>query len=132
MFYRDKQAKAIEGRFSFCYTRLVSLRKCAQACHKEALIISTNNWRPQKRQRREKPQGPYYRMYNVAMSFGLTLAISLFIMIKLGRWLDERFGTGFIFTFICLVMAIISGFRYLYELVLRMEEDDKKRDETDE
>lgn len=96
------------------------------------MAISTNNWRPKKRKRQEKPQGPYYRMYNVAMSFGLTLAISLFIMIKLGRWLDERFGTGLIFTFIGLIIAIISGFRYLYELVLRMEDDEKKRNDAHE
>lgn len=89
--------------------------------------MQTENWRPKKPKRLSQPQGPQYRMFNVALSFGLTLAISLFIMIMLGRWLDERLGTGLVFTFIGLIMAIISGFRFLYEQVLRMEKEEKKR-----
>ena len=52
------------------------------------------------------------------------LAVSLFIMIKVGAWLDARFQIGPYGTFVCVLIAIVAGFRTLYREVLRLEEED--------
>ena len=69
----------------------------------------------------EKSQSPMYRAFNIALSFGISLAVSLFIMIKVGAWLDARFQIG---PFVCVLIAIVAGFRTLYREVLRLEEED--------
>lgn len=72
----------------------------------------------------EKSQSPMYRAFNIALSFGISLAVSLFIMIKIGAWLDARFQIGPYGTFVCVLIAIVAGFRTLYREVLRLEEED--------
>lgn len=75
----------------------------------------------------DKPQSPMYRAFNVALSFGISLAVSLFIMIKIGAWIDGRFQIGPYGTIACVLIAIVAGFRTLYREVLRLEEEDTQR-----
>ena len=75
----------------------------------------------------EKSKSPIYRAFNVALSFGISLAVSLFIMIKVGAWFDQRFQIGPYGTVICVLIAIVAGFRTLYREVLRLEEEDTQR-----
>ena len=79
--------------------------------------------RPQKD---PKSQGPMYRAFNIALSFGISLAVSLFIMIKVGAWLDQHFQIGPYGTFACVLIAIIAGFRTLYREVLRLEDEEEQ------
>jgi ATP synthase protein I len=44
-------------------------------------------------------------------SLGLQVALSIFIGLALGIYIDKRFGTHPWFLFICLFMGIIAGFR---------------------
>lgn len=76
--------------------------------------------------RYQKEQGPMARMLNVAMSFGISMGISLFLMVKLGTWLDNYFHTSPYLMFVCVMVAILAGFRSLYREVLRLEEEEKK------
>ncbi len=78
----------------------------------------------------EQSQGPMYRMFNIALSFGITMAVSLFLMIKLGGWIDTRFQIGPYGTFACVMLAIAAAFRSLYREVLRLEQEEKQA-ETD-
>lgn len=75
----------------------------------------------------DAPQSPMYRAFNIALSFGISLAVSLFIMIKIGAWIDQRFQIGPYGTFVCVLIAIVAGFRTLYREVLRLEEEDTQR-----
>ena len=68
-----------------------------------------------------------YRAFNIALSFGISLAVSLFIMIKVGAWLDQHFQIGPYGTFACVLIAIAAGFRTLYREVLRLEEEEEQR-----
>lgn len=79
--------------------------------------------RPQKD---PKSQSPMYRAFNIALSFGISLAVSLFIMIKVGAWLDQHFQIGPYGTFACVLIAIIAGFRTLYREVLRLEDEEEQ------
>lgn len=47
----------------------------------------------------------YAKYANFAMSFGVTMAMSLFLGYYGGSWLDNKFGTSPIF----LVMGILAG-----------------------
>lgn len=76
----------------------------------------------------DRPQSNFYRAFNVALSFGLSLAISLFIMIKVGSWIDAHFQTAPYGMFACVLIAIVAGFRTLYREVLRLEEEDMQKD----
>ena len=49
----------------------------------------------------------------LALNFGIILDISMFIMFKVGAWLDAKSGTKGIFTVIFVVMGIVSGIRVL-------------------
>lgn len=73
----------------------------------------------------EQSQGPMYRLFNIALSFGITMGVSLFLMIKLGTWIDTRFQIGPYGTFACVMLAIAAGFRSLYREVLRLEQEEK-------
>ncbi|MEE0435760.1 MAG: AtpZ/AtpI family protein [Peptococcaceae bacterium] len=77
----------------------------------------------------DKSQKPLYRAFNVATSFGISLAVSLFIMIKVGAWLDQHFQIAPYGSFACVLIAIVAGFRTLYREVLRLEEEDSQRTE---
>ena len=92
--------------------------------HKEAIECRCITGAGLRRMPREKSQSPMYRAFNIALSFGISLAVSLFIMIKVGAWLDARFQIGPYGTFVCVLIAIVAGFRTLYREVLRLEEED--------
>lgn len=72
----------------------------------------------------DRPQSRMYRAFNIALSFGISLAVSLFIMIKVGSWIDAHFQTAPYGLFACVLIAIVAGFRTLYREVLRLEEED--------
>lgn len=73
----------------------------------------------------EQSQGIVYRMFNIALSFGVTMGVSLFLMIKLGSWIDTRFQIGPYGTFACVMLAVVAAFRSLYREVLRLEQEEK-------
>ena len=75
----------------------------------------------------ERQQGGMYRMFSIAMSFGITMAVSLFLMIKLGAWVDAKFNIGPYGSVVCVMTAVAAGFRSLYREVLRLEEEDNKQ-----
>ncbi len=63
---------------------------------------------------------------NFAISFGLTLAITLYILYQAGYWLDRRLGTSPVFMFLGVLLAVIVVFKRL--VVDLLKEMDKERD----
>ena len=71
----------------------------------------------------------------LALNFGIILVISMFIMFKVGAWIDAKLGTKGIFTVIFVVMGIISGFRVLMSNIEAIDRQNKYRygeDDEDE
>ena len=71
----------------------------------------------------------------LALNFGIILVISMFIMFKVGAWIDAKLGTKGIFTVIFVVMGIISGFRVLMSNIEAIDRHNKYRfgeDDEDE
>jgi F0F1-type ATP synthase assembly protein I len=88
--------------------------------------MSTDNWRPKRKRPPKRRDSEGYRLYNIALGFGISLGLGIFIMINIGGWLDKHLGTGIVFTVIGLFIAIISGFRFLYEEVQKMDKKSNK------
>lgn len=62
---------------------------------------------------------PVYSFLRIASTFGITLAMNIYILsFLLGGWLDERYGTSILFRLILLFVAIISAFMYLWKRVV--------------
>ncbi|MFM9413489.1 AtpZ/AtpI family protein [Peptococcus simiae] len=83
--------------------------------------MTNGNWRP-KPPRRPGSDSVWFRAFNVALSFGVTLGASLFIMWHLGQWIDGKIGTYFVFTALGIIIAVISGFRILIRELTHFEE----------
>jgi len=65
-----------------------------------------------------------------ASSVGIGMVLAIFGCLYLGRYLDERFGTGLRFTIIFLLLGIAAGFRNLYLLIKKYSADENS--DTDE
>lgn len=50
---------------------------------------------------------------NFALSFGLTLIITIYLLYNGGKWLDKRLGTDPIFMILGILLAITTIFRQL-------------------
>lgn len=76
-----------------------------------------------------------YTYFRICSTFGLTLALSIYIFsILVGGWLDDRFGTDPLFRIILLFMSLISAGYYLYMSVVnheKVEKELKKQHEED-
>ena len=71
----------------------------------------------------------------LALNFGIILVTSMFIMFKVGAWIDAKLGTKGIFTVIFVVMGIVSGFRVLMSNIEAIDRHNKYRygeDDEDE
>jgi ATP synthase protein I len=45
----------------------------------------------------------------VASQFGITLAVSVVLGVLVGQWLDNRLGTGFVFTLIGVLLGLVAA-----------------------
>lgn len=73
-----------------------------------------------------------YKYMNFALSFGLTMAITLYLFYNGGRWLDERLGTEPIFMFLGIILAIATVFKRLLTDIKTLDyEKDEKGKKTE-
>jgi F0F1-type ATP synthase assembly protein I len=76
--------------------------------------------------KRTTPTVTTFQALAVASQFGITLAICVVLGYFAGHWLDDRLGTGIIFTLIGvllgLVAAVLNTMR-LYAALMRNRED---------
>jgi len=47
---------------------------------------------------------------------GISMTVPIMIGLYIGKWLDDRFGTGPIFLFIFIIMGVGSAFMSLFKL----------------
>jgi ATP synthase protein I len=62
-----------------------------------------------------------------ASSIGMALVFSIFIGGFLGYLLDNYFGTGYLFKIIGLIMGIIAGFRNVYIMGKKFQDQNQDR-----
>ena len=62
------------------------------------------------------------------------MVVSIFIMFKVGSWIDAKLGTPQIFTLVFTLMGIVSGFRVLYSDIQSIDRriEQRKKDEDDD
>jgi ATP synthase protein I len=60
-----------------------------------------------------------------ASSIGIAMVIMVFGGLYLGSYLDRRWGTGYKFTLILLIVGIIAGFRNIYKFIKLNFADEK-------
>jgi ATP synthase protein I len=60
-----------------------------------------------------------------ASSIGLTLVFCIFIGAFVGYLLDNYFGTGYLFKIIGLIMGIIAGFRNVYTMGKKFQDQNQ-------
>jgi ATP synthase protein I len=60
-----------------------------------------------------------------ASSIGIAMVLAIFGCLILGVYLDRKFDSGNVFTFIFLIIGIAAGFRNLYVLIKRTFTDDE-------
>ncbi len=64
-----------------------------------------------------KPGGEYKtiaKYMSLGLSFGLTMAITVYFLYRGGQWLDDRLGTGPLFMFLGVILGIVTVFKRLY------------------
>ena len=59
--------------------------------------------------------------FGLALSFSVTMIVSVIIMMQIGIWLDRKLGTEGIFWLICTLGGIYSGFHLFIEQVEQMQ-----------
>lgn len=75
------------------------------------------------KEEREK-KGEFFRFLGVASTVGINLVACTFVGFAIGHWLLDRiFNTFPWFTIIFLILGIIAGFKYLFKIVKKAEED---------
>lgn len=60
-------------------------------------------------------------MFGLALNFGITLGISVFLMYQLGMWLDAKFGIGMIGIMALVIFGIVSSLNSLIRRILEEE-----------
>jgi len=60
-----------------------------------------------------------------ASSIGFAMVLAIFACLALGVYLDRKFDSGNVFTFIFLIIGIAAGFRNLYVLIKRNFTDEE-------
>lgn len=81
-----------------------------------------------------KKKNDVFKYLNFALSFGLTLVITLYLLYKGGAWLDQRLGTAPLFMMLGILLALATVFRQLIgelqepeEKPLQLEEQPKEQ-----
>ncbi len=74
-------------------------------------------------------KSPAYKYINFGISFGLTMAITMYLLYRGGQWLDARLGTYPVFMMIGILLAVGAVFKRLMADLKIMNQEDRKDDE---
>ena len=71
---------------------------------------------------KKEAKSEFFRLLGVASTVGINLVISTFIGFAIGYFLLDRFLNTFPwFTIIFLILGIAAGFKYLFKIVSKMD-----------
>ena len=79
---------------------------------------------PSKRLKKNRDIKAFTLGMNIVINFAIIMAVSLFITVKVGLFLDEKLGTGFIFTFLGAILGIFSSFRVLFDQIRILDREE--------
>lgn len=65
------------------------------------------------------------KLIGLASSIGFTVALSIFIGLAIGLWLDSQFGTSPWLTLLFVVLGIVAGFRNYFRYMKKQEKEQK-------
>jgi ATP synthase protein I len=69
------------------------------------------------------------KMYAVQMAYassiGIAMVLAIFGCLLLGVYLDKKFDSGHVFTFLLLLIGIAAGFRNIYVLIKKNFPDEE-------
>lgn len=65
---------------------------------------------------------------NIVVNFGIVMAVSLFITVNCGIYLDDFFKTGYLFTFLGCLLGIFSSFRVLFKELKWLDDVDEENE----
>ncbi len=75
-------------------------------------------------------QKPSYKYLNFAISFGLTMAITVYLLFQGGRWLDNRLNTAPVFMLLGILLAIATVFKRLFVELKTLDDNSGDNDEN--
>ncbi|QUH19098.1 AtpZ/AtpI family protein [Alkaliphilus sp. B6464] len=73
-----------------------------------------------------KKKGSVFENLALISQIGISMVVSIMISLYIGKWLDDRLGTGPVFLFIFIIIGIASAFMNVFKLIER-EIRQKKR-----
>jgi len=84
---------------------------------------------------KKNPLLDYARYGNFAVSFGVTLVVSLLLGFWGGSWLDNRFGTSPVFLIVGILLGVFVSFKSLLtelQVLINTEDLTQENDEKDD
>jgi len=76
-------------------------------------------------------QKPSYKYLNFAISFGLTMAITVYLLFQGGKWLDNRLNTAPVFMLLGILLAIATVFKRLFVELKTLDDNSRNDDDED-
>ena len=74
--------------------------------------------------RKKKVDRQVFKSLTLISQFGINMLVPIGLMLWLGIWLDERFGTSWI-SVLCFFVGAIAGFQNVYKMAKEMMKDEK-------
>ncbi len=79
-----------------------------------------------KKDNNQQIESPPNKVWQICLSFGLTIGISVYILgFLLGAWLDDKLATSPLFTIIGSLLAIVSSFYRLIHDFMALDKWEK-------
>lgn len=71
-----------------------------------------------------------FRAFVMLLQIGISMMVPVFLCVFVGKWLDEKFGTGYFFI-LFLVLGFLSAFRNVYQLTRSFYAKDKAKEDAE-
>ena len=68
---------------------------------------------------------PAFRYIYYGLSFGIAMAVTMYVLYLCGKWLDERFGTEPIFMLTGIILSIAVSFIRMIAEVRALDKSDR-------
>lgn len=67
------------------------------------------------------------KAFSLISQIGIHMIVPIIICLFVGKWLDSKFSTKYIFLIIFLILGVLSSFRNLYVLVIKNYSKESKQ-----
>lgn len=80
----------------------------------------------------DKDKRDLLKAFGAISTMGISMALSIFIGVLIGRWLDQKLGTAPWLFFVFLMFGIAAGFRNIYIIAGRQRNQDSGEDNSED